>query len=170
MLGSKNMLGKAIKYIIEQEKAIKIKVWIVAKKLHPHPKPQIQGMEPRRGRLGARTLPCDCGENRRIKSVWWCLDVFGREIRERRVRICLGNAQKIFLFFFFFCKMRGLGAFIVGFWPFGFWQPLSGHWPPLLTLSILAFSSPSLDEYLKVFLGSDWADFGVPRKLWMSSF
>ena len=37
MLGSNNMLGKAIKHIIEQEKAIKIKVWIVAKNLHPHP-------------------------------------------------------------------------------------------------------------------------------------
>ena len=42
MLGSKNMLGKAIKHIIEQEKTIKNKnknkkrVWIVAKKLHPH--------------------------------------------------------------------------------------------------------------------------------------
>ena len=38
MLGSNNMLGKAIKHIIEQEKARKRKrVWIVAKKLHPHP-------------------------------------------------------------------------------------------------------------------------------------
>ena len=41
MLGSKNMLGKAIKHIIEQEKARKRykkkRVGIVAKKLHPHP-------------------------------------------------------------------------------------------------------------------------------------
>ena len=38
MLESKNMLGKEINHIIEQEKAIKRKrVWIVAKKLHPHP-------------------------------------------------------------------------------------------------------------------------------------
>jgi len=36
-----NMLGKAIKNIIEQEKSRKSyekkMVWIVAKKLHPHP-------------------------------------------------------------------------------------------------------------------------------------
>ena len=41
MLGSKNKLRKAIKHIIEKEKARKIykkkRVWIVAKKLHPHP-------------------------------------------------------------------------------------------------------------------------------------
>ena len=39
MLGSKNMLGKVIKHIIEQEKARtsykRKRVWIVAKKLHP---------------------------------------------------------------------------------------------------------------------------------------
>ena len=34
-------------------------------------------MESRRGRLGERTLPCNCGEKRRIKGVWWRLDVFG---------------------------------------------------------------------------------------------
>jgi len=41
MLRSKNMLGKAIKHIIEQEKARKNykkkRVWIVAKKPHPRP-------------------------------------------------------------------------------------------------------------------------------------
>jgi len=41
MLGSKNILGKEIMHIIEQEKARKNykkkRVWIVAKKLHPHP-------------------------------------------------------------------------------------------------------------------------------------
>ena len=40
MLGRKNMLGKTLKHIIEQGKARKIyekkRVWIVAKKLHPH--------------------------------------------------------------------------------------------------------------------------------------
>ena len=30
-------------------------------------------MEPRRGSLGERTLPCNCGEKRRIKGVWMCL-------------------------------------------------------------------------------------------------
>ena len=39
-------------------------------------------MEPRRGGLSARTLPCDCGENRRIKGVWMCLG----EKLERRER------------------------------------------------------------------------------------
>ena len=55
------MLGKANKAYIEQKEARKRnkekRVWIVAKKLHYTPKPQIQGMEPRRERLGARTLP-----------------------------------------------------------------------------------------------------------------
>ena len=41
MLVSKNILGKAIKHIIEQEKARKSfekkRVWIVAKSLHQHP-------------------------------------------------------------------------------------------------------------------------------------
>ena len=39
-------------------------------------------MEPRRGKLGARTLPCHCGEKRRIKGVWMCLE----EKLERRKR------------------------------------------------------------------------------------
>ena len=30
-------------------------------------------MESRRGRLGARPLPCDCGEKRKIEGVWMCL-------------------------------------------------------------------------------------------------
>ena len=70
MLGRKNMLGKAIKHIIEQEKAIKRKECGLQLKsyIHTH-KPQIQGMEPMRERLGARTLPCDCEEKRRIKGV-----------------------------------------------------------------------------------------------------
>ena len=44
-------------------------------------------MEPRRERLGARTLPCDCGEKRRIKGVWMCLG----EKLERKEK---GFAQK----------------------------------------------------------------------------
>ena len=39
-------------------------------------------MGPRSGRLGARTLPCDCGEKRRIKGVWMRLG----EKLERRER------------------------------------------------------------------------------------
>jgi len=53
---------KAIKHIIEQEKlgkAIKRK-WCGESYIHT-PKPEIQSMEPRRGRLSARILPCDCG-------------------------------------------------------------------------------------------------------------
>ena len=47
----------------------------------PTLKPQIQGMEPRRGRLGARTQPCDCGEKRIIKGVWMCL---GEKLEKKR--------------------------------------------------------------------------------------
>ena len=49
-------------------------------------------MEPRSGRLGAITLPCDCGEKRRIKGVWICLG----EKLERGER---ESAQNIFYFF-----------------------------------------------------------------------
>ena len=67
------MLVKVIKHIIEQEKTRKSyekkSVWIVAKSYIHTPKPQIQDMEPRRERLTARTLPCDCAEKRRIKGV-----------------------------------------------------------------------------------------------------
>ena len=131
MLGSKNVLEKAIKHIIEQEKAIKRKGCGLQLNSYIHtpkpqiqgmetrrgrflatihtPKPQIQGMETRRGRLGARILPCNCGEKRRIKGVQMCLGVFRREIGERRERIYPGNCQKSY----FLCKMRGLEAFIV---------------------------------------------------------
>ena len=70
-------------------------------------------MESRRGRLSARTLPCDCGEKRRIKGAWMCLDMFGREFREEKRKDLLRKLPKIFFFFFFFfCKKRGLGVFI----------------------------------------------------------
>ena len=79
------------------------------------PKPQIQGMEPRRGRLGARTLPYDCGVKRRIKGFWWCLDVFGREIRERRERICLGNYPKYIYIYIYLLQNEGSGD-MYGLW------------------------------------------------------
>ena len=75
-------------------------------------------MEPRREKLGARTLPCNFGENRRIKGVLMCLEVFleekyreGRERREREKSLENYPATQT-LFFFFFFKMRGLGVFI----------------------------------------------------------
>ena len=34
------------------------------------PKPQIQSVEPRKGRLGIGTIPCVFGEERRIKNLW----------------------------------------------------------------------------------------------------
>ena len=78
-------------------------------KSHIHtPKPQIQDMEPRRERLGARTLPCDCGEKRRIKSVWMCLEK-KLERREKERESTQKTAQKLV----FFCKMMGLEAFIM---------------------------------------------------------
>ena len=42
----------------------KLGVWIVPKKLRPHPKPQIQSVEPRKRRLGVRTIPCVFGEEK----------------------------------------------------------------------------------------------------------
>ena len=54
-------------------------------------------MEPRRRRLGASTLPWNYGEKKRIKGVWVCLDMFGREIRERSERIYPEIAQNIFV-------------------------------------------------------------------------
>ena len=63
---------------------------MVAKKLHPHllatihtPKPQIRSVEPRKRRLGMRTIPCIFfGEERRIKKLccvfFWIFIVFGR--------------------------------------------------------------------------------------------
>ena len=47
----------------------KLGVWIVGKKLRPHPKPQIQDAELRRRRLGIRTIPYVFGEERRIKKL-----------------------------------------------------------------------------------------------------
>ena len=67
-------------------------------KSHIHtPKPQIQDMEPRRERLGARTLPCDCGEKRRIKSVWICLEK-KLERREKERESAQITAQKLVFF------------------------------------------------------------------------
>ena len=70
-------------------------------------------MEPRRGRLSARTLPCDRGEKRRIKGVWMC---FREKLKSReRERICPKNYPKSFFFLSFFKKIRFQKAFIVEF-------------------------------------------------------
>ena len=66
--------------------------------------------------------------------------------------------------------MRGLEAFIVENWPFGFRRTSYGRRPPLVDISSLSFFGSTSDTYLKVFPDSNWADFGVSRKLWMSSF
>ena len=97
----------------EQEKAMKRKGSGLQLKNHIYtPKPQIQDMEPRRERLTARTLPCDCAEKRRIKGVQMCLDMFGREIREKRRKDLSKKLPKSSSSFFFFGKMRGLEVFI----------------------------------------------------------
>jgi len=60
-------------------------------------------MEPRRGRLGARTRPCNCGDKRRSKGVWWCLDVFGMclgEKLERGERESVQETDQNFFYFF----------------------------------------------------------------------
>ena len=55
------MLGKRFR---------RLGVWMLAKKLHPHtPKPQIQSVEPRKGSLSAKAIPCVLGEKGRIKTL-----------------------------------------------------------------------------------------------------
>ena len=78
-------------------------MWIVAKSYIHTPKPQIQGMEPTRGRIGARALPCDYGEKRRIKGVWMCLG----EKLERKEK---GFAQKTGQNLLFWGKNKGFGS------------------------------------------------------------
>ena len=82
MLGSKNMLGKPIK---RKGCGLQLKSYIHT------PKPQFQDMKPRRGTLSARTLPCDCGEKRRIKGIWICL---GEKSQRKRERICPKSKKK----------------------------------------------------------------------------
>ena len=126
-------------------------------------------MEPRRGRLGARTLPWRLkkkDENLRCLRVFWYVGcVWERNWRDERENFPK-TTKKIFYFLFFWGKMRGLGAFILEKFPFGFRRPLA----TLLTLAILAFSRFTSDVYLKAFLDSDWVDLSVLGKLWMSCF
>ena len=51
---------------------------MIAKKATSTPKCRIQSVEPRKGRLGIRTIPCFVGEERRIKRlccVFWAFCV-----------------------------------------------------------------------------------------------
>ena len=104
--------------------------------------------------------------------VWMCLDVFMREIRERRKR----EREIIFpelptkSFFFFKYKMRGLKAFIAKKWPFSYRRTLKGCWPTCWHQQHWPYPSLTLDTYLKAFLKLDLVDLGVPGKIWMSSF
>ena len=118
-------------------------------------------MKPRRGTLSARTLPCDCGENRRIKGIWICL---GEKSQRKRERICPENCPKSKKE-----RKRFLGVFIAKIWPFSFWRPLSGRWPPLLTSAVLAFWS-RFGRIFEGLLDLDWVELGILGKLWMSSF
>ena len=59
---------------------------MVAKKLHHTPKPQIQSVEPRRRRLGIRTIPCVFGEERRIKRFWYVFWKRGERCSKRLSR------------------------------------------------------------------------------------
>ena len=91
-------------------------------------------------------------------GVLMCLDVFRRDIRERRERIRLELPRKSFFFFFFFF-----------FWVQneGFWgiysenvtlqlpTHLVGRPVTLLMLAILAFFSSNSDAYLNAFLDLD---------------
>ena len=96
-----------------------------------------------------------------------CLDVFGGEIRERRERICLGNYPKSF---FFFTKWGVWGHL----WTLARCPRLDAPCmcarATRLTPAILSFSCllvSNLTVYLKAFMDFDWADLGLPRKLWM---
>ena len=161
MLGSKNMLGKAIKHLNKQNKARKSykekRVWIVAKKLHPHPWTS-------NPRYGTKEMKIECKnttfkiiekrwESKVFEGVLMCLRENSRDERER---IC----PKIV-----FCKMRALGSFILKKWHFSFQRTLKGRWPPCWCQQFWPFLGSTLDTYLKAFLDSDWADIGVPRKL-----
>ena len=74
------MLFKQEKLEKKLDEALKRKGCGLQLKSYIHtPKPQIQGMKPRRERVGARTLPCNFGEKRRIKGVLMCLEVFLEE-------------------------------------------------------------------------------------------
>ena len=57
----------------------RLDVWMIAKKSYIHtPKPQIQSVEPRKGRLGIRTIPSIFGEERKNQEALmyfcWCLE------------------------------------------------------------------------------------------------
>ena len=124
-------------------------------------------MEPRRGRLGARTLPWRLkkkDENLRCLRVFWYVRcVWERNWRDERENFPKTTKK---IFFGGGGKMRGLGAFILEKFPFSFQRPLA----TLLTSAILAFSRFTLDVYLKAFLDLDWVDLSVLGNLWMSSF
>ena len=107
-------------------------------------KPQIQGMEPRRGRLGARTLPWNCHEKRRIKGVWWCLDVFGRCLGEKLERGERKFAQKLpKIFFFFLLQNEGSRDIYTGKVTLKLLAHLVGPPATLLTSAVSAFSCSS---------------------------
>ena len=91
------------------------------------------------------------------------LDVFGREIGKMREIIFPKLPRRFFYFFIFFLggKMRGLGAFILEKFPFGFRRLLA----TLLTSAILAFSRFTSDVYFKAFLDSDCVNLSVLGKL-----
>ena len=97
MLGKlQNMLGSKIK----QEYARKRNEYGFQLKSYNHtPKPQIQGIEPMRGRLRARTLPCDCREKGGIKSFLMCFWERNVDKRERKLPTKFPkNALKKFFF------------------------------------------------------------------------
>ena len=69
-------------------------------------------MEPRRGRLGARTLPCNCGEKRRIKGV---LMYLGDKLERKERQSAQKNAPKLPQNLLLHGKIRALEAFKVEF-------------------------------------------------------
>ena len=78
------MLDKAINHVIKaRERKISVRerfrelgVWIAAKSYIHTLKPQIQNVEPRKRRLGIKTIPCIFGEEGRIKRFGCVFCVF----------------------------------------------------------------------------------------------
>ena len=109
--------------------------------------------------------------------------MFGREIRERRERICPEIAQNLFV-----CVCVQNEGFRGYLWTLACllrldapcwcakssWRPYKVHWVNPVDVSknffFSCFSVLTSIAYLMAFFDSDWVDLDVLGKLWMSSF
>ena len=86
------------------------------------------------------------GESKVFEGVWMCLGVFGREIKERRERICLGKLPNTSSFF----QNEGSGDIYTGKLILRLPMHLVGPLATLLTSAVLAFPWSS---FLRIFKG-----------------